>query len=292
MPVNDALEDAAFRLRMRRANSRIRKIPLKSKRVLKTLFPIPLEIAYEKQLLGIVSVMSAIVEKITFPAIPLFIETRNINIPPAARVDQWPEDIDRTMETVRLNTEAVNLDEAALVLLVGTGVNAWNKNQWDKVVRGFFGVTPFQPEFWLNDTLDSFVRENTQLIRKMSDDYIRDVQGIIQRGVRGGESTDTITRRIQKATGTTRNRAKLIAVDQVGKLNGQLAELRQTGLGVSEYIWRDRRDIKVRPTHRRNNGKKFRWDSPPSTGHPGQEVHCRCSPEPVFDEVVEFLQAA
>lgn len=45
------------------------------------------------------------------------------------------------------------------------------------------------------------------------------------------------------------------------------------------YIWRTRGDANVRPSHAANNGKVFSWDSPPATGHPGEDYGCRCIAE-------------
>lgn len=50
----------------------------------------------------------------------------------------------------------------------------------------------------------------------------------------------------------------------------------------THYIWRTRLDGKVRSSHRANHGKKFAWNNPPSTGHPGEDFNCRCWAEPVL----------
>jgi hypothetical protein len=46
------------------------------------------------------------------------------------------------------------------------------------------------------------------------------------------------------------------------------------------YIWRSRGDKKVRDSHASNNGKIFSYNTPPETGHPGQDFGCRCWAEP------------
>ena len=46
------------------------------------------------------------------------------------------------------------------------------------------------------------------------------------------------------------------------------------------YIWRTLGDNNVRASHAANNGKLFAWDSPPDTGHPGEDYNCRCIAEP------------
>ena len=72
--------------------------------------------------------------------------------------------------------------------------------------------------------------------------------------------------------------------DITQKANADLNQLRQQQVGVTHYIWRTSEDERVRPTHEENNGKEFAWASPPlATGHPGNDVQCRCSSEPQID---------
>ena len=52
----------------------------------------------------------------------------------------------------------------------------------------------------------------------------------------------------------------------------------------THYIWRTKRDNKVRPSHAANEGKVFSWDNPPPTGHPGDDDNCRCVAEPYKPE--------
>ena len=77
--------------------------------------------------------------------------------------------------------------------------------------------------------------------------------------------------------------ARVIARDQTTKAIGALTELRQHEMGVERYRWSTSGDERVRPTHQSNSGRVFRWDSPPAdTGHPGNDVMCRCVAEALF----------
>ena len=54
-------------------------------------------------------------------------------------------------------------------------------------------------------------------------------------------------------------------------------------MGIEEYRWRTSKDERVRATHAANEGKVFRWDTPPAeTGHPGNDVQCRCDARPII----------
>ena len=58
---------------------------------------------------------------------------------------------------------------------------------------------------------------------------------------------------------------------------GRLTEIRQRQLGVAGYRWSTSLDERVRDTHAANEGLFFRWDDPPAiTGHPGEDIQCRC----------------
>jgi hypothetical protein len=63
-----------------------------------------------------------------------------------------------------------------------------------------------------------------------------------------------------------------------------LKQLRPT----ERYVWETRGDAKVRLSHRRNEGKIFRWDTPPPTGHPGQDYNCRCLALPFEEGKTEY----
>lgn len=59
---------------------------------------------------------------------------------------------------------------------------------------------------------------------------------------------------------------------------------------TTHYIWRTRRDGKVRSAHADREGQIFSWDEPPEGGHPGEEYNCRCTAEPYFPEVSEYIE--
>lgn len=59
---------------------------------------------------------------------------------------------------------------------------------------------------------------------------------------------------------------------------------------TERYVWRSRRDEKVRPAHRANDGHIFSWSTPPETGHPGTEPNCRCVAVPYREGETEFAE--
>lgn len=162
-------------------------------------------------------------------------------------------------------------------------VNKFNMNEFTQSIKQVLGVDIFKSEPKLNELKDLWVKENVNLIKSVEDEYFNRIENIISDAVRDGTLTDDVVEQIQKLTGVSKKRAQLIAVDQIGKLNGQITKYRQTSAGIKEYIWRTAGDSRVRPLHQLRNRKRFSWDKPPLDGHPGMAIRCRCVAIPVID---------
>ena len=63
--------------------------------------------------------------------------------------------------------------------------------------------------------------------------------------------------------------------------------LKQAGI-TDQYVWRTRRDERVRSSHRMNDGRVFLWSDPPATEHPGEDYNCRCEAVPFVAGETEF----
>jgi SPP1 gp7 family putative phage head morphogenesis protein len=101
--------------------------------------------------------------------------------------------------------------------------------------------------------------------------------------VQKGQSTRTLTAKLEERFRVSQSRAKLIATDQVGTLNAKITQERQTSLGIEEYTWSSSDDERVRPLHQQLDDTVRRWDDPhPTEGHPGEPIGCRCSAIPVI----------
>lgn len=72
------------------------------------------------------------------------------------------------------------------------------------------------------------------------------------------------------------NRYEIIARDQVTTLRSHLDRVRQQEAGITSYKWKDADDSRVRKEHAARDGVVFSWDTPPSDGHPGEPILCRC----------------
>lgn len=164
----------------------------------------------------------------------------------------------------------------------GLEVSAYNLLQNKKIYMRLLDIDVYSSEPWLTSALEAFANENAALITTLSNKHIAEVRNVVVNGFREGVSGVELARLIKnKVNARTRANYKLIARDQISKLNGQLTMLRQRDVGVEQYTWRTSRDERVRDSHRANADKMFRWEEPPSdTGHPGQDFQCRCYAEP------------
>lgn len=97
----------------------------------------------------------------------------------------------------------------------------------------------------LQSYLDMAVAENVGLIKSIGSDYFNKIEQTVMDGMRSGESTTVIARRIQTETGSTYKRAKLIARDQISKANSDITRRRQQQAGIARFRWSTSRDERV-----------------------------------------------
>ena len=166
---------------------------------------------------------------------------------------------------------------------------ATNLKTFNEQTRHVLGVDVVAAEPWLADELGAFAHENAALIKDIGETAITRVSRLASDAARQGTGTRELEAAIQEELGIAKRRAALIAVDQVGKFNGHLTQLRQQAIGISEYRWRGVLDQRERPAHVAREGQKYSWDDPPDDGNPGQPIRCRCMAEPVMDIFADLL---
>ena len=138
--------------------------------------------------------------------------------------------------------------------------------EWEKVIRTSLGID-IRKDYYLGDfyldQLEKWVSENVDLITSIPKDTLDKMKDIVLEGFNRGRRTTDIAKDIQLAYGVSRKKARFIARDQTAKLNGQIQRAQQMDAGITEYIWSDCGDERVRRSHRRLNGQKFSWNDPP-----------------------------
>ena len=188
--------------------------------------------------------------------------------------------------TERMRAAIKPHDVEALAVKFANRTEAWQADQLAAQARAALGVDVFLADKRLPAIVDHFVAENVTLIRAVPEETALGVAKLVTQAFSAGTPHPELARRIEERFGMSERRARLIARDQIGKLCGQVNASRQRELGVTSFVWRTVGDERVRPEHEDLDGETFRYDDPPSEGLPGEPVCCRCSADPVFDDVL------
>lgn len=160
--------------------------------------------------------------------------------------------------------------------------SSYQRVQLGRVMSASMGTDVFAREPNIRPALEAFVHSNVQLIEGIGPKVAQDVEAAALRAVQTGMLHKDLALELEDKYGFAPERARAVARDQVGKLYGNLQQVRQRALGIESYIWRTVQDDRVREEHEEREGDEFRWDDPPEDGHPGEAVNCRCYPEPVI----------
>ena len=177
------------------------------------------------------------------------------------------------------------------------------KRQFVNEFKRQTGSEPLEKQVNVEPFLRDALRTNISLIKTIHQDYFSRLSAEVQNAVGKGMLSRDLQEKIINISKISKNRAKLIARDQIGKLVGDIEQARQIKLGVTEYIWRTVRDGRVRSfsntsgssDHARLEGTIQKWSNPPVTvfkgkragerNHPGKDIVCRCHPQPIYDDI-------
>ena len=144
----------------------------------------------------------------------------------------------------------------------------------------------------LSKLLDATRDDNVALITRASQAFLDQVSDTLDEYE--GKEPDELADALEERVGVSSARAQLVARDQTLKLNAQVMRARHEAAGVTSYRWSTSQDERVRPGHRRLNGKVFDYDDPPDTSksgedgdtnNPGDDFQCRCVAVPIIDDL-------
>lgn len=260
---------------------------------------------YFRRLRTFLADLKALLERELVPALPRLAEqgkqAKGAEAQ-ARRTDALREDAGKTVEEL-LDAVAEELGKKwtrsrfkSLVQPVASDTAKFNAKQVNKQLEAIVGVDVVGAEPWLAPMLDAFARENVALIKTISQGAFSRIERDLTRQIADGERWEDMSASIQETLGVAESDANRIARDQIGKLNGDLARVRQTDLGIDSYVWRTVHDNRVRDAHAERDGETFQWDEPPGDpsdpadyGHPGESIQCRCYAEPDIKALLEDL---
>jgi SPP1 gp7 family putative phage head morphogenesis protein len=182
--------------------------------------------------------------------------------------------------------------QETLVRRMADGVERMSRETLREQIRGAIGVdiSKVLRQEGARKAVTEAVVTNVDLIKTIPTQYFESVRASLTQGIASGADNFSVMSDILALGQSTRSRAKLIARDQIAKMNSDITKVQQSQAGINEYQWRTSLDGRVRDTHAANNTKVFRWDTPPTiTGHPGQDIQCRCTARPILTGILEGL---
>ena len=175
--------------------------------------------------------------------------------------------------------------------LLASHMQRMTAQEWKKTVMQTLGINIYDDYYmgeFYRDGLDRWIEENVNLIKTIPYDSLGEMEVIVRKAYENGMTTTALMKMIQKQYKNSKSRARLIARDQISKLNGQIQRAQQVDAGIEEFTWCTCGDERVRESHRQLAGMIFRWDNPPLEGIPGQAIQCRCIGRPVFNRNVQL----
>lgn len=171
---------------------------------------------------------------------------------------------------------------------------AFGDKEFQKIIEKGIHVSVPTSSPWWDDMKSSWAENNYTLITSNAKKYVEQINNLTEQAIVNGLSPKKLKEQIMKATeGLSEKHCKLIARDQMGKLNGNITEAQMQEIGLELYVWSTAYDDRVRDSHAVMEGLLCRWDDAsvcsydngktwvnrPSNAvqlHPGQDIQCRC----------------
>ena len=134
-----------------------------------------------------------------------------------------------------------------------------------------------------NDIVQATIGAQVGLIKSIPEQYLKNVEGIVLRGVQTGRDIGQITKDLQEQYGVSKRRAAFIARDQSNKSTAAMTRARQIELGITQAEWvHSGGGRHPRPEHVKAGRDKLRYDVTKGAylegvwTWPGHEINCRC----------------
>ena len=199
------------------------------------------------------------------------------------------------------------------VIFVGLGKTAdetmeFSEKEFKRIIeKGIHVNLPVSAPWW-DDMKKSWAEDNYTLITSNAKNYVSKINTLTEQAIVNGLSPMKLKEEIKKATESLSDKhCKLLARDQMGKLNGQITEAQMTEVGLDMYVWSTSYDDRVRDSHAVMEGLLCTWDDAsicsydngktwvprPADAvdlHPGQDIQCRCVALAFYPELVSEME--
>ena len=199
------------------------------------------------------------------------------------------------------------------VILTSLGKTAdeamqFGEKEFEKTIEKGIHVNLPTSAPWWDDMKSSWAEDNYTLITSNAKNYVSKINTLTEQAIVNGMSPGKLKDEIMKATESLSDKhCKLLARDQMGKLNGQITQAQMEEIGLDMYVWSTAYDDRVRESHAIMEGLLCRWDDAsvcsydngktwvdrPSGAvqlHPGQDIQCRCVGLAFYPELVSEVE--
>lgn len=141
----------------------------------------------------------------------------------------------------------------------------------------------------LGEELRQLLADQVNLITSLPIEAAQRVHELAIENIHTGGRYTELSDRIMETGQVTRSRANLIARTETARVSSTLTMLRAQHIGVTHYVWRTMKDVNVRDTHRKMDGRLVAYDDPPEIEpgrfyHAGFTFNCRCFQDPIIPE--------
>lgn len=256
-------------------------------------YPFMIEVEYAKRLIQMIDAARAGIAPLMHDLAQLRSAAERRDSPEADRVHAIIQHVkDAALTRPQLET---------VIVAFAQRIATHQRREFAKQVKAGLGVDVQQLGIAVHVTgrkLANFVAENVALIKSLPVTPLDEVERLVTRGFASGARHETMAQEIEQRFEVARSRARLIARDQVGKLNAQMARDSNYEIGVDRWRWRSMRDKAVRPEHQHYDQASQRvpysysgQNGPQPPTMPGREVQCRCYDEPVLEDILDELEA-
>lgn len=202
---------------------------------------------------------------------------------------------DLALEMRKLSTRwRVNFNEFAYELSkqFGMRMNAYTANTIQQLFKKKGYAVRMRASKELVNVLTSLRAQQVSMIKSIPEQYLNQVDGIIQRGITQGRDLGYITEELEKRYAITRRRASTIARDQTNKATESLSRERAKSMGATQGRWKHRGGSNhPRKTHLEMHNVIFDLNKgieDTAVGRyilPAQEPECKCTFEIVIPEL-------
>ena len=182
-----------------------------------------------------------------------------------------------------INRWSYNLDRIApemAKVFVGKSKSNYERRLLSILRRRGFTVG-FNHSQYVEEQMQVALGENIGLIKSVGEQYLDRVRLSVWQSVKGGYDVEGLVKRLREIDGMSERRAKIIAGDQVGKINDAIENARALELGVTKAVWmHSGASKKPRLSHQKANGMEYDLEKGAYIDHewihPRDKIGCKC----------------